>query len=356
MLNFPHILLHIKPQKWVGIIVPFLLAVIISGCGSDGSFRLNGKIEGFGTGNLRVVYFDKGAVQNMTATAVDGKFAVDARVSSPVMVRLYTGNGRLLGAFNASAGDNLEGKFSTESVAGMEISGNDDSERVSKFLKANADAITCGNHNSLNAAIADYVTNNPHRHASGTLLSTYFYVPGNEAKVVELVELLSDDVVKTASLRGLSDLTRSLAQPTDSILFEAFTVVDRKGNQLEINPKKTERTLVVFSNKDSRISDSIQQLTRELGKAERPKVKIFDISADADTAIWLESLRNIQKVDSLKSCLDKVQQGWTPNPYGIMGLEDITIARIPWFIVADSTSRVLYLGSSAAEAEKFTLK
>jgi len=36
-------------------------------CGNDGAFRINGKITDFGTGNLRLIYFDNGAVQNWGA-------------------------------------------------------------------------------------------------------------------------------------------------------------------------------------------------------------------------------------------------------------------------------------------------
>lgn len=65
----------IKIAAWLTAVAALLT---FTSCGNDGAFRINGEITDFGTGNLRLIYFDNGAVQNVIATAVDGKFAVDA--------------------------------------------------------------------------------------------------------------------------------------------------------------------------------------------------------------------------------------------------------------------------------------
>lgn len=337
-------------------IVAVITLIMVTACGGNGTFRLNGEIEGFGTGNLRVVYFDKGAVQNMTATAVDGKFAVDAHATGPVMVRLYTGNGRMIAAFNAAPGDNLEGKFSTSDPAGMELSGNDDAQRLTKFLHANADAISSGNHDSLNKAIADYVKSNSSRQVSGTLLSTYFYLPGHEAEASELISLLDEKVAKTASLRGITDITRTLAEPLDSLVLEQFTIAGRKGKPIEVNPKDAGRTVLLFTDSENRTADSITALISKLSASTKPTIQIIDISADSDTAVWNESLHSISESDSLTKAYKAVKRTWSPNPYGIMGLNEIPVTQKPWFIVADSTSKVLYRGPIASDAQKAALR
>lgn len=362
MFNYGKLISHLGRifqyymRFFLSILFSTLLSVLFCGCGNDSSFRLNGEIDGFGTGNLRVVYFDKGAVQNVTAIAVDGKFAVDARVSGPVMARLYTGSGRMLAAFNAQPGDNLEGKFFTREGSVFTLSGNDDANRVAEFLKANQDALASGNHASLNASIADYVSNNKNRRAAGTLLASYFYLPGNEAKAIELIALLNKDVAKTSSLQGLADFVSPMAVPSDSLLFESFSVADRKGKLLEIDPANASRTILLFSDSDSRMSDSITDILEELAKTNRPTLQIFDISTDTDTASWQQSLRDISATDSLKSTDKKVLHGWAPNPYSIMGMETIPVGASPWFVVADSTRRVLYRGPKASEAKKIILK
>lgn len=340
--------------KITAVLLAVAAMLALGSCGSDGVFRVNGRITDFGTGNLRLVYFDNGAVQNVTATAVDGKFAIDARVSSPVMVRLYTGNGHMLAAFNAAPGDNIEGTFSLADPTAVELKGNTEAERVARFLKANADAIKSGNHDSLNAAIAAYVRDNRDRLSSGTLLANYFHIPGHEAEMSELVALVGEKVARTASLRGVGDLVRRLAVPVDSVRIEAFTVADRNGKLITVDPRTSARSLLMFTDAGSRSSDSVLALLRGVSASSTPKVRIVDISADADTAAWLESLREIAKTDSLGRLLS-VSRAWTPAPYAIMGLDGIAVAGVPWFVVADSTMRVLYRGPSAASARSIAL-
>lgn len=341
----------IKIAAWLAAVAALLTLV---SCGNEGAFRINGKITDFGTGNLRLVYFDNGAVQNVTATAVDGKFAVDARAGAPVMVRLYTGNGRMLAAFNAAPGDNIEGTFSLADPTSVELKGNTDAEIVAKFLKANADAVRSGNHDSLNAAVAAYVRDNRDRFASGTLLANYFYIPGHEAELRELVESVSEKVARSASLRGLSDFVRRMSVPVDSVRIEAFTIADRTGQILTVDPRTSPRSLLMFTDAGSRTSDSVVGLLRSISASSTPKVNIVDISADADTAAWLASLREIAKTDSIGRLLG-VKRGWTPAPFAIMGLDDIPVAAVPWFVVTDSTMKVLYRGQSAAAAKSIAL-
>lgn len=341
----------IKIAAWLTAVAAFLTLI---SCGNDGAFRINGRITDFGTGNLRLVYFDNGAVQNVTATAVDGKFAIDARAGAPVMLRLYTGNGRMLAAFNAAPGDNIEGTFRLADPTSMELKGNTDAEGVAKFLKANADAVRSGNHDSLNAAVAAYVRDNPDRYASGTLLANYFYIPGHEAEALELVERVSDNVARVASLRGISDLVRHMAVPADSVTIESFTIADSKGKMLTVDPRMSTRSLLMFTDAGSRASDSVVALLRGVSASSTPKVSVVDISADPDTAAWLASLREIAKADSLGR-FPGVKRGWTPAPFAIMGLDGIAVAGMPWFVVADSTMKVLYRGPSATSASSIAL-
>lgn len=344
----------IRLIKFTSSLFAALLLLIVAACGGGSeTFRLNGHIEGFGTGNLRVVYFDRGAIQNVTATAVDGNFGVDARASSPVMIRLYTGNGRLLGAFNASPGDKIEASFNIADAADTQLTGNDDAERLSAFLKANAESFATGNRPALNKAIASYVSQNPNRNVSGTLMASYYYLPGYEAEASKLIEQLNEKVRRTASLQGLTDIAR-LSTKADSARIESFTAADTKGHSTTIAPTDAAFTLLLFTDASARKSDSIAALMQHFSKSDSPATRIVDISIDADTAAWLSSLREITETDSLstteRSVLKGVKRLWAPSPYSIMGLDAIAVCRTPWFVVADSTSRVLYSGTSTSAA------
>lgn len=329
-------------------ILALVAGMAVASCGNDGTFRLNGKINNFGTGNLRVVYYADGAVQSVVAPAIDGKFSMSGRLQRPVMARIYTGNGVIVGRFAARPGETVNAEFDAADPTVMKFDGNDDSRRLAEFIGANAASVRDGNTAALNSAIADYVANNSKRLVSGILLADYFDLRGHEAQAHELIESLSDEVAAAASLHGLSDLTRTLAIPADSLLLEPFTLFTDKGSRTEINPQSRPLTMLMFTDNASRPADSIETLTGELSAMEKNRLlQMVDISCDPDTAAWLESVRNLHSGDSAK-----VTRGWTPAPFNIMGLEDIAVATVPWFVVADSTRRIIYKGPSAAAARR----
>ena len=76
-------------------------------------------------------------------------------------------------------------------------------------------------------------------------------------------------------------------------------------------------------------------------------MQVADISCDTDTSTWKQSLR--QLADSGKTSAD-IRRFWTPSAYNLEVFENMPVRRVPWFVVADSTGRVLYRGSSVAEA------
>lgn len=142
--------------------------------------------------------------------------------------------------------------------------------------------------------------------------------------------------------------------PVDSVRIESFTIADRKGQVLTVDPHTSARSLLMFTDAGSRASDSVVGMLRSVSASSTPKVNIVDISADPDTAAWLASLREIAKTDSLGR-FPGVKRGWTAAPFAIMGLDDIAVAGMPWFVVTDSTMRVLYRGPSAKSAGSIAL-
>lgn len=336
-----------------------LASIFLTSCGSDGSFRINGEIEGYGTGNLRVVYMYKGTLQNVTATAIDGKFSMSGRATEPVLARLYTGNGRFVGALIADDGETIDARFNLAQPSAVSYDGNKDSERLAAFLHANAEALDNGNHTALNQAIAEYVRANGGQYTSGALMAAYFHTPGHEAEAMELIALLSDDVNAATSLRGLADMLLPLTHPVDSTTMSRFQVFITADSALTVDPAKTPLSLVMITKADTRRSDSVTATLGRLASiAKNGKLQVIDISADADTAAWRTSLRDMEKADSAgyrKQLF--VKRGWAPAPYSIYGLEEVPVAATPWFVVADSAGHVLYRGAALSKAaDAVTLK
>lgn len=329
-----------------------LEAIFLTSCGSDGSFRINGEIEGYGTGNLRVVYMYKGTLQNVTATAIDGKFSMSGRATEPVLARLYTGNGRFVGALIADEGETIDARFNLTQPSAVSYDGNKDSERLASFLHDNAEALDNGNHTALNHAIAEYVRANGGQYTSGALMAAYFHTPGHEAEAMELITQLSDDVNAATSLRGLADMLLPLTHPVDSTTIASFQVFITADSALTVDPAKTPLSLMMITKADTRRSDSVTAtLGRLASMAKNGKLQVIDISADADTAVWRTSLRDMEKADSADYRKQRfVKRGWAPSPYSIYGLEEVSVAATPWFVVADSAGHVLYRGSALSQA------
>ena len=335
---------------WLLCAVTAQLALVA--CGSDNTFRINGKIENYGTGNLRVVYYTNGAVQSVVAPAIDGKFSMTGRVERPVLARIYTGNGAVVGRFVVKPGETVEAVFDITDPSVMKFDGNDDSKRFSKFIGENADLLKNRDTAGLNAAIEKYVRDNTGRLAAGVLMADYFDMKGNEQLGTELINLLDDNVVAATSLQGLAELARTLATPTDSMLIEPFTIYGTADSLIEINPQSRPLTLLMFTDASSRRADSVTSaLAALLPLAKNGRIQIADISCDTDTASWHASIKEPSPSDSIKSRIDKeVKRFWSPAPFNIMGFEEVPVAEVPWFIVADSTRHVLYCGPAVSGA------
>ena len=90
------------------IILAAATALIVTACGADKEFRVNGRIDGFGTGNLRLVYYNGEGVQSLAATAVDGRFMVTGRLDKEAFIRAYTNNGAVVGRLIVAPGETVE--------------------------------------------------------------------------------------------------------------------------------------------------------------------------------------------------------------------------------------------------------
>lgn len=326
--------------------------VVLAACGADKEFRIDGRVDGFGTGNLRIVYYNGEGVQSIAATAVDGRFMVTGKLSRPAMMRVYTNNGAVVGRLIIEPGETVGAVFNLTDPMNIKLDGNDDSRRYAKFITGNADLIRSGNRSAINAAVDKYVSANPQRAVSGLLIADYYDSNGYEERAMELINMLGREARNTAALDGLRDMLQVLSYPMDSLALSPMRLFGEGDSLSPIDPARAALTVISLTTADNRSADSIDaalSLIRN-GKYKR-KVQFADISCDLDTAAWKQSLRQLS--DSGRTAED-IQRFWTPSAYNIAAFEKMPVRRVPWFIVADSTGRVLYRGSSVAAARKAT--
>ena len=335
-----------------------LCALLLCACGSDKTFRINGKVANFGTGNLRVVYYSRGAVQSVVAPAVDGEFNMIGNLDKDAVARIYTGRGLLLGQMVVRPGDAIEAELDAADPLNMKLDGNDDSRRLSAFISKHADLIRNGDSEGLNQAIAGYVRDNRKRKVSGVLMSDYFVTEGHEQEAEELIGLLEDAVVNVASLDGVRYLIARSVVPLDSLTVGSFSLLSAADTIIEVNAADRAMTFVMFTDESARSADSIEAALTVLRPImKQGKLQIVDVACDADTVVWHRSLAALpEAADSLKrkkvgeASEPTVTRAWALAPYALQGLEQVPVNYIPWFIVADSTGAVLYRGPSVAQA------
>lgn len=341
------------------ILFALMVTVVVSSCGADREFRIDGRIDGFGTGNLKLVYYNGDGVQTMAATAVDGRFMANGRLNDPAFFRIYTNNGIVVGRFIVAPGDIIEADFNLSDPTNMRIEGNDDSKRLAKFIKENAALIKGKDTKSLNAAIAKYVAANPKHAVSGALLADFFDSNGHEAEALELINLLEREARNTADLEWLRNMLMPLTIPTDSITLSPIRLFGPGDSLSTIDPADSRLTLITLTNASLRSSDSITTTIGIIsaGKS-RDELQIADISCDPDTATWKKSIRESDnpgtpsKNGSPTNMKEITRRFWSLSPYNIKEFDRMPVRRLPWFVVADSTGQVLYRGSSVSEMRK----
>lgn len=330
-----------------------LLMALLSACGADKEFRINGNVDGFGTGNLRLVYYNGEGVQSLAATAIDGKFTVTGRLDKEVLLRIYTNNGNVVGRLLVAPGETVEAEFNISDPTKLKISGNDSSERLAKFIKDNGEIIRAGDTRTLNSAIEKYVTDNPRRAVSGALMADFYSTSGNEIKALELIGLLERDARNAAALDGLRDMLMDISIPNDSLTLGKFRVFGPGDTLNTIDPASSPLTLISVTDTESRKTDSVANAMEIIIKSLGKKLYAADISADPDTAAWRRSLRALEANGKTP---EEIVRYWSPSPFNIEQFSRMPVERLPWFIVADSTGQVIYRGASVSAARNALTK
>lgn len=349
LLNSLHMKTHraAKVALWVLVFIMAMpLAMVTVSCGHSTEFRINGTIDGFGTGNLRLVFYAYDAVRSVAATAVDGKFMAISRTNRPTVVRVYTSNGTLIGRLIIEGGETVDATFNATDPADMKVSGSKETERLAEFLKNNADAIRANDAPAINEAVEHIVQKNPGWLLSGLLMSDFYDARGSERDALALIAQLEPEVVRAVELAPVRDMLLPLSIPVDSIVIGDIRLFGMGDTLEDISIVGNRATMLMFTDDRSRNADSITAAISIIAES-ADSLNIIDISADADTMIWHRSVRNSDFKDNRR-----FRFYWTMSPYNIPGLDGLPVAAMPWFALADSTGRVLYRGSSVSALRK----
>ncbi len=317
-------------------------AFFISSCSGSREFRLDAVTDDIGTQNVSLIYYSGGSYHIKSIPAIDGQFSLSGSLSAPTFVEVYTNSGALLGECIIDGGDVIKARFSKLNPENIKIEGNKDAEQLAEFLKENHQLIDSIDTAGLNQAIESFIKKDPKRFVATVLLSRYFTVQGYEQTALELIQLIPNKYRKDQFSLGFEQLLNRSIE-SDSITINQFRAFSHKDTVTSFSPTGTKINLLMLTDNDTRSADSIKEMLSVL-RAGDPKVdslRIVDLGCDRDTMLWHSSLRSLPE-----DYPDNITRLWLNAG---MATEEVALTApttIPFFILTDSTGRLLYRGQS----------
>lgn len=329
-------------MKNFALILVMAVACVLWGCGDGFTFTAEGSIEEVGTQNMRVVYFANGSVNLLTVPVKEGKFEFKGKTDAPTMLEFYTANKSLLGRAYVAGGDNIECQLFKNSPYKAQITGNEVSQRWSKWLKENLTTIARGDAAKINKEVAKYINANKSDVLSTLLLLTEYDSSHNGDEATKLLAAIAPEARPAHLLESYETL---LERSNNVKARERLSMTSYFSSTDSIKtfvPHDASYSIVAFTNNDVRKNGEPANTLRSLRKEYQPKrLQVMEISFDTDTTVWKRSI----KTDSATW-----RQGWVAGAASAHSIERLGITRVPFFIVADSTGTQLYRGTSLSEA------
>lgn len=320
------------------------LLAVLHGCSGSRDFNVDVATDDNGTQNVTLVYFADGVWHRESLPAVDGRFSFRGRLAAPTFVEVFTADGARLGEFIVEGGDDIKIRLSAINPENVKVEGNKDSEHLIEFLRDNRKVIESHDQNGLNAAIEAYVRENPKEFLSTVLLTCYYSVPGNEKRVLELYELIPEKYRPSDFTLGFEQLL-SASLATDTVSVTSVRGFSTGDTARVYSPRGSRLNLMMLTDETSRSADSIRSLAAAL-RAGAPKsemLRITDFGCDRDTLYWHSSLRGLPE-----DYPSGVERLWLNEGPANEGIAPAAPSAIPYFMLTDSTGRLLYRSPSVA--------
>jgi len=328
-------------RNMLAILLPAILAV---GCSGSKEFRLDAASDDIGTQNVTLIYYTDGAYRVESVPAIDGQFSLTANVSAPTFVEVYTSGGSLLGEFIVEGGDHIEARFSAINPENILIKGNKNAEQLADFLKDNRPLVEGNDIDGLNRAIEEFVRKDPERFVATVLLTRYFTVEGYENTALELTRLIPDKYRRDRFTEGFEQLLNaSLSSDTLSLgEVRGFSTGD---SAMVFTPAGARVNLIMITDNDTRAADSIKTMLSALraGSPREETLRIVDFGCDRDTMQWKATLRSLP--DDYPAGITRL---WLNAGMATEGISQTAPTTIPYFILTDSTGRLLYRSPSVS--------
>lgn len=321
---------------WVAI----MAALIMVSCGPRDRFVVEGDINDLGDRMVEMVYWDGAAFQRATTSAVSGRFELTGASEDWALVELSVPGSKPLATFVARNGDKISIKGDYNDRSALRIKGNKPSKAYAEWLAANDSLLSRGDIAGINRSVAEFVRANRESITSTMLLMTQFHIPGYELLADSLLRDISAEARPEALVRNIAvAIERQVSKDARSEV-EAISVFTSRDSILRFHPSSHSVSLLVFSI-DAKADSLRRTLSMLRGSYPLRRLQVLEISLEPDSNLWRQTIRT----DSARWV-----QAWAPGSAASGAINRLAVPRLPFFIVADSTGRQLYRGTSISAA------
>lgn len=321
-----------------------LAAVMLTGCGDDNPhFTLRCRIEGLGSQGVDMIYTDHRGVLRKVTSHPDSKGIVEFTGSSatPTLAELFTtGSGEPLLALPVKDGEKVEARMVMGQPLTLEVKGWKPAPAYAE-LAAAIDSLA--DPEERNRAVAKQVKEHPGDFLSALMLITRFHVPGHELEADSLLNLLLPEARPQGMMKnwavplGTQTSTGARGEMKNvSMVYGTDSV--RRAN---LAPGLQSYGLLLVTSQTKK-RDIVLALRSLRDSFPRSRLEILEASVNPDSATWRSSIAR----DTANW-----QQGWTPGGVSSAALRRLQIPRVPYYIVSDSTGRVMYRGDDFTAAD-----
>lgn len=307
-----------------------LIAILstTTSCGGGSPFKVSGTIEGLGTQNIHIIYRDGGRLRDQIVAVMDSKFEFEGNSPQQTVVEIFNNMRIPLGYFVAKNGEEITIKLSSNpDPLSISVAGDPTSEQLVKFLSEHK--------NSLNAAIAGMVRNNPKEMLSAVLLN-YFYDPSEKPdEALKLFEAIDYSVSPENLNIGVKEMLKRDNQRNQVKPIRLLCSAD---SMTTFSPLKNGYTLYCFD-ATRHLDDSIARSFSDIPEA---NTRIAYIRMSADTVGWYGSSRLLPK---------RAVSLWAPGSIAEPGIYNLNITSLPYYIVTVDGGKQAYRGTDLAKAK-----
>lgn len=318
--------------------------ILLAACSAGDSFKIEGLVEGQPNVELRVVYTDDNGnfVQTVLMSDEKGRFSMSGNAFEKGIVEIYSRDNGLVALLVAENGDKIQVKI-RPATREVEARGNKGSEQIAEWLTANKEAIAAHDYDAVNKAVLKFTGDNPDSEAGPALLLTMFSTRGNETLADSIATRFVERELLSTQMNTYLDQLRNQVSAAAETRLRSMKFRNLKDSLVNWDAYKARVSLLAFERHPHEIlRDTLMSLHRDIN---RKRLELIEVSLTADSAAW----KRMFEGDSARWA-----RVWTPGMAGAPAWEQIRPPYTPFYVVADSTGKVLYRGADIVAAARVT--